>query len=150
MTTRAAVEEFLAQRRIAVAGVSRSGKKFGNLAYRALKARGYAVVPVHPHAATVEGDRCVASLAALPEPVDGLLLVVPPAVSEALVREAAAAGIRRVWFQPGSFTPALVRLAEESGMVAVAGECIMMHAKPVRSLHGVHRTLRRLLGRLPR
>lgn len=149
MTSRAAIEEFLAQRRIAVVGVSRNGKKFGNLAYRALKGRGYQVIPVHPEAATVEGDRCVASLATLPEPVDGLLLVVPPAVSSALVREAAAAGIRRVWFQPGSFTPEVVRLAEELGLHVVAGECIMLHARPVRGVHGVHRFLRKLFGHFP-
>ncbi len=149
MTEQAAVDAFLAQRRLAVVGVSRSGKKFGNLVYRALKERGYEVVAVHPEAEVLEGDRCVPSVAALPPGVGGLVLVVPPAESLRLVGEAAAAGIRQVWLQPGSFSPEVIRLAQEQGMGVVAGECIMMHARPVRSIHWLHRLLRQLAGKLP-
>ncbi len=149
MTERAAIADFLAQRRIAVVGVSRRGNKFGNLAYRALKARGYTVVPVHPQAATVEGDRCAPSLEALGGQVDGALLVVPPEVSAVMVREAARAGIPRVWFQPGASSEAVVRLAEALGLRVVAGECIMMHAEPVRSFHALHRWFRKLFGARP-
>jgi len=149
MTEQAAVEAFLSQRRLAVVGVSRSGKKFGNLVYRALKERGFEVVAVHPQAEVLEGDRCVPSVAALPHRVDGVVLVVPPAESLRVVGEAAAAGIRRVWLQPGSFSPEVLRLAQAQGMSVVAGECIMMHARPVRSIHWVHRLVRKLLGKLP-
>ena len=65
MTSRAAVIDFLSQRSLAVVGVSRSGNKFGNAAYRELKAKGYRLVPVHPQAETLEGDRCARNLGTL-------------------------------------------------------------------------------------
>jgi len=78
MTSKAAVMDFVNQRSLAVVGVSRSGKKFGNTAYRELKAKGYRLVPVHPEAETLEGDLCARSLATLPTPVGGVLVIVPP------------------------------------------------------------------------
>jgi len=99
MTSRAVVDDFLAQKDLALVGVSHSGKKFGNAALRELTANGYRVFPVHPGADTVQGIRCYPNLRELPEPVGGLLIVVPPAQTEVVVREAAAAAIRRVWMQ---------------------------------------------------
>ncbi len=57
MTSRATVDDFLAQRSLAVVGVSRGGKKFGNMVYRELKAKGYRLFPIHPEAEELEGDR---------------------------------------------------------------------------------------------
>ena len=78
MTSRAAIEAFLARPAIAIAGVSRSGKKFGNLAWRELRAKGYRVHAIHPSADVIDGERCYRTFADLPEPVDALLVVVPP------------------------------------------------------------------------
>lgn len=91
MTSKAAVADFVAQRKLAVVGMSRKKAKFGNLAFKELKRKGYKLFPVHPHAEQLEGERCYPSLAALPEPVDGVLVIVPPAQAEQVVREAAAA-----------------------------------------------------------
>ena len=102
MTTKAVIDDFVSQRKLAVVGVSRGGKKFGNVAYRELRAKGYRLFPVHPYAESIEGDPCYPNLKSLPEPVDGVLIVVPPAQTEQVVREAAEAGIHRVWMQPGA------------------------------------------------
>lgn len=150
MTSKAAITEFVNQRALAVVGVSRSGRKFGNLAYRDLKAKGYQLVPVHPEAETLEGDRCVRSLAALPAPVGGVLVVVPPDQAERVVGEAAAAGIPRVWLQPGAESSAAIRLAESKGVSVIAGECILMFAEPAGFGHRAHRWVMGILGRLPR
>lgn len=99
MNTQAAVNDFLAQRSLAAVGVSRGGKKFGNLAYRELRTKGYRLFPVHSEAEVLEGDRCYPSLSALPEQAGGVLAVVPPAETERVVRDAAAAKITRVWMQ---------------------------------------------------
>lgn len=101
MTTKPVVDDFIAQKKLAVVGVSRDQKKFGNLAYRELKAKGYRVFPINRNVDSVEGDRCYANLSALPEKVEGVLIVVPPKETEQVVREAAAAGIKRVWMQQG-------------------------------------------------
>lgn len=143
------IEDFLAQKTLAVVGVSRGGKKFGNVAYRELRARGYRVIPVHPSAETIEGDRCYASLEAIPERIDGALIVVPPRRTEVVVGDAARAGVPRVWMQQGAESPAAIRFCEENGIAEVHGECILMFASPVRSIHRAHRWIRGALRALP-
>ena len=150
MTSKAAVTDFVAQRKLAVVGVSRQGKKFGNMAFRELKAKGYRLLPVHPQAETIEGEPCYPSLAALPEPVDGVLVVVPPAETEKVVREAAAAGIKRIWMQQGAESPAAIRFCQENGLDAVHGECILMFAEPAAWFHRAHRWVWKLVGKLPK
>jgi len=150
MTSRAAVQDFVAQRKLAVVGVSRKKMKFGNLAFKELKGKGYKLFPVHPQAETIEGERCYSSLAALPESVDGVLVVVPPAQAEQVVRDAAAAGIRRVWLQQGAESLAAIRFCEENGISAVHGECILMFAEPAAFYHRLHRWVWKLLGHLPK
>ncbi len=149
MTSRAAVEAFLAERTLALAGASRSGKKFGNTVLRELRGKGYDVIPVHPEAEAIDGVPCAPSLAQLPRHVGGLVLVVPPAQAERLVVEAVAAGIPRVWMQQGAESPEAVRRCRDAGIDAVAGECILMFAEPTGFFHRLHRGLWRLLGKLP-
>ncbi len=128
MTTQAAIDEFIKQDTLAVVGVSRDRKKFGNIVYRNLKAKGYRMLAVHPGHDTVEGDACYPNLAALPESVDGIVVVVPPHVTEQIVREADAAGIRRVWVQPGAESAAAIRYCEEHAISVIYDECVMVLA----------------------
>ena len=96
---RRAYEAFVAQRTLALIGASRSGRKFGNVALRELRAHGYRVYPVHPTAETIDGVACRHSMVERPEPVGGVIISLPPEPAVAAVREAVAAGIRRVWLQ---------------------------------------------------
>lgn len=150
MTSKAAISDFTSQRTLAIVGMSRSGKKFGNAAYKTLQARGYTLYPVHPTAETIDGARCYPSLSALPAPVGGVLVAVPPAQTEAVVREAAQAGITRVWMQQGAESPAAIHFCEEHGISAIHGECILMFTDPVGFPHGVHRWVNKVTGKLPR
>ncbi len=143
------VRDFVAQKRLALAGASRSGKKFGNVILRELKERGYDVVPVHREAAELEGIACVRSLAALEGRVDGLVVVTPPIEAARLVGEAAAAGIRRVWLQQGAGSDEATRTARERGVSLVHGHCLLMFLQGVRGIHRFHRGLWSLLGKLP-
>jgi uncharacterized protein len=150
MTTssRAAIDRFVAQPAIALVGLSRSGKKFGNMACRELRAKGYRVYPIHPSADVIAGVRCYARFADLPEPVDGVLVVVPPSQATAVVRDAAAAGIHQVWLQQGAESNDALKACHHLGLSCVWGECILMFAKPT-SYHKVHRWLRRVTHGLP-
>ncbi len=47
------IENFIQGKNLALVGFSRSGKKFGNIAYKELTERGYQVYPVHPQAGEV-------------------------------------------------------------------------------------------------
>jgi hypothetical protein len=142
------IADFSQCRRLAVVGVSRSRRKYGNYAYRELKARGLDVTAVHPELASVEGDPCVKSLAQLPRPVDGVLICVRPEKVPEILRQAAAAGIGRAWLQQGAESDAATKVAAELGLELAQGACILMYALPVRGFHRVHRGLWRLLGRL--
>jgi uncharacterized protein len=149
MTSRAVVAEFLSQPELAIVGVSRKGRKFGNMALRELKAKGYRVFPVHPSAEEIEGERCYPTLADVPRSVGGVLISVPPAQTDIVVREASAAGIGRVWMQQGAQSAEAIRFCEEHGMQVVANECVLMFAEPAAWFHRAHRWIRKALGKLP-
>ena len=149
MTTQTAVNDFVGQRSLAVVGVSRQPKKFGTYAYKELKKRGYRVFPVNPQAETIEGDPCFPNLSALPERVGGVVVIVPPNQVEQVVRDAAAAGIKRVWMQQGATSPEAIKICEENRISEVHGECILMFAGKVESVHRLHRWVWKILGKLP-
>lgn len=141
------IQRIIAARRIAVVGASRGGKKIGNAIVKELKERGYEIFPVHPSAAEFEGIACAPDLLALRDRVDAVVVCVPPAKGAAVLRDAAAAGIRLVWMQQGASSPELLALARELGLETVSKKCIMMYAPPVGSIHGVHRFFAKLFGR---
>ena len=149
-STKAAVENFVGQHKLAVVGVSRDTNKFGNMAYKALKEKGYQVYPINRNVEAVAGDRCYPSLGGLPEKVDGVLIIVPPTETEKVVREADAAGIKNVWMQQGAESDEAIQYCQEHGLNEVHGECIMMFASPVTSFHRWHRGAWKLFGKLPK
>jgi predicted CoA-binding protein len=126
MVTRAEVEEFLTGGDWAVVGASQDRRKFGNTVFRELKKRGRQVYPINKNATQVEGEPCYASLADLPGKVDRVVLVVPPEQTEVVVKEAADAGISRVWMQQGSESDAAAAYSRSRGMTVVSGQCILM------------------------
>ncbi|HEY3357442.1 MAG TPA: CoA-binding protein [Polyangia bacterium] len=150
MITRAVIDDFLAQRSLALVGVSASGKKFGNAIRKELAQKGYTLHLVHPRADQIEGQPCARTLAEVADKVGGVVLVTPPAETERLVREAAAAGLRRVWMQQGAESPEAIRLCEELGLSAVHGHCILMFAEPAMWFHRAHRWMKGTFGHLPR
>jgi predicted CoA-binding protein len=143
-----AIKDFIQCKHIAVVGVSRSGKKFGNKAYEELKRRGYQVFAVNPAAQQIGGDTCYASLADLQGLVDGVVICIPPAQVPPILQEASDCDIKHVWLQVGASSPELVAQAKKLGLNTVADKCIMMYATPVTSFHSFHRFFVRLFGGL--
>jgi hypothetical protein len=150
MSSQQLISEFLAQRKLALVGISRGGRKFGNAIFKELKAKGYRVYPVHPHAAEIDNQPCWPSILQLPEKVGGVVIVLPAAQTEMVVKEVAAAGISRVWMQQGSASATAIRFCEENGIHVVAGQCLLMFLEPAAFFHRVHRWLWQVLGKLPR
>lgn len=118
--------DFPKHRKWAVVGVSDDRSKYGNKIYRDLREAGYTVYAVHPKNTQVEGDRCYASILDLPEVPDVVDIVVPPAATVQVVRDCLQAGVKRIWFQPGSENPDAIREAEEGGITVVSDACIMI------------------------
>jgi predicted CoA-binding protein len=150
MTTKAEIETFIAIRELAIAGASRDSKKFGYIVYRDLKSKGYHVVGINPNAAEIDGDKCFATLADLPTPVGGVICLTKPAVTEQIVRQAAVAGIRRVWMQQGSESAAAIEFCKQNGISVISGECIMMFQPDTAWFHRAHRFVRDILGGGPK
>lgn len=127
---RALIDECVNERVWAVVGASTSPAKWGYRIYVALKASGYRVYPVNPRAKAIDGDPCYPSLAALPETPGVVDVVVPPKLGLGVADEAAAAGIARIWFQPGAESAENIAHARALGLKTVAHACALVERKP--------------------
>jgi len=155
-TVEQAITDFLAQKRIAVAGVSREpgGKHGGNIVYRRLKERGYTVFAVNPNADTVEGDPCFPNLRSIPGGVDAVVIATTPAVAPSVAAECRELGITRVWmhrsFGGGSVSPEAHAYCRQNGIASIAGGCPLMYGPTSDGGHRFMRTLIGLFGKLPK
>jgi predicted CoA-binding protein len=152
----AKVEEFLAQRRIAVAGVSRDNSHHpaANLIYRRLKQTGHEVFAVNPHLPIFDGDRCYPYVQAIPNGVDGVVIVTRPEITARIVRDCVAAGVRRVWMHQSlgkgsSVSQEAVEHCRQNDISVIAGACPMMFGSGVDFGHACMRWMLRLTGGLP-
>lgn len=148
-----AVAEFLRGKRIAVAGVSRTGASAANAVFRKLRAGGYEVFPVNPSASEVEGVRCYSDLASIPGRLDGVVVATHPDTSAGVVQQAVELGVRRVWlhrsFGKGSVSDEAVQLCRRSGTSCIVGGCPLMYCRPVDIGHRCMRAWLNWRGHLP-
>jgi uncharacterized protein len=153
MTNLTQIREFLGQKRLAVVGVSRNPKDFTRSLYLELQRREYDVVPVNPDIPDVAGQRCYAHVTDIQPPVDGALLMTRPAVTEKVVRECQAAGIRRIWMYRGGGTgavsPNAVLFCQANGISVVEGECPFMFLPETPWFHRLHGFCRKVVGSYP-
>jgi predicted CoA-binding protein len=127
MSTADRIQVFLASEAFAVVGASTDRSKYGNKVLRCYQQHGKAVYPINPRAPEVEGLKAYPSLAALPVPVKAISVITPPAATEQVVREAAAAGVAHIWMQPGAESDAAIEAAEGLGMTVIAGgPCLLV------------------------
>jgi len=150
------VQDFLAQKRIAVAGVSRnhSHHPAGNLIYRRLKKTGHDVFAVNPHMETFEGDRCYPALRSIPGGVSGVVIITRPETTAQIVRDCGEAGVRHVWMHQSmgkgtSVSNDAVQYCREHGISVIAGACPMMFGEGVDFGHTCMRWFLKLSGGLP-
>ncbi len=147
------VTDFLAQKRIAVAGVSRHSGEAANVIYRKLRDAEYEVTPINPNAETVEGDRCYPDLGSVPNPVDGVVIATSPTAAMTVVRDCNERGVRRVWmhrsFGQGSVSDAAAAFCREHDIDVIVGGCPMMFCHPVDPAHKVMCWVLGMMHRLP-
>jgi len=123
------IQEFINQRVWAVVGSSRDPTKYGNRIFRSLLKAGYVVYPVNPNARWIDGHKVYPTLKALPEPPGVVDIVVPPRVTERIVRECAQLGLKRVWIQPGAESKEALEYCRQKGIKTVYGVCAMIHRR---------------------
>jgi predicted CoA-binding protein len=147
------IEDFLAQKRIAMVGLSRDRKDFSVMLFEELSKRGYHVVPVNPSASKLWGRHCFARVQDIQPPVDCALLMTSASVTDAVVSDCAEAGIRRVWMYraagQGAVSEKAVEFCRERGMEVVPGECPYMFL-PTNGLHCIHGFIRKITGSYPK
>lgn len=151
------VQNFLAQEKIAVVGVSDQRETGCNLSYRTFKKAGYAVTAVNPRISVFEGDPCYPDLQSVPEKPDAVFVLASPKISEQIVQQCVDLGIKHVWMhclmgtKPGlasgttSVSQDAVRMCRENGIEVIPGSC------PNQFLgsdvgHSIMRVLWRTLG----
>ena len=110
---------------VAVVGASRSRHKFGNKAVRAFSAAGDTVIPIHPHAAEIEGKRAYRSVVDVPDAIDMATVYLPPDVALAVLPDLKRKGIGEVWLNPGADDDAVVDEARRLGLNAIVACSIM-------------------------
>jgi len=124
------IEEFLDSKNVfAVIGVSRDPEKYGYKVYKDLKKAGYTVYPINPKAESIDGDKCYNSLRELPERPDVVDIVVPPKITERIIKECKELGIKRVWMQPGSESEEAISFCKENNIEVVHSVCVMVERK---------------------
>jgi uncharacterized protein len=151
-----AADAFLANRRIAVTGVSRNpkGGHGGNIVYQRLRSRGYEVFAVNPNADEVEGDACYHDLESIPGGVDAVVIGTRPDVAEETMRECAELDIGHVWmhrsFGAGSVSDAATAYGREHGIAVIDGGCPLMFGPTADGGHKVLRFFCSVAGTVPR
>jgi predicted CoA-binding protein len=148
------VQNFLAQEKIAVVGVSDKRETGCNLAYRKFKENGYTVSAVNPRISSFEDDPCYPDLASIPEKPEAVFILTNPKVSEEIVQQCVDLGVKHVWMhclmgtKPGlaqsmtSVSPEAVRMCRENGIEVIPGTCPNQFLKPDFG----HRLMRGMFG----
>ncbi len=136
------VKDFLAQKKIAVVGVSDKRETGCNLSYRKFKASGYQVYGVNPRITTFDGDPCYPDLKSLPEKPEAVFLLTSPRVTDQIVQQCVELGVKHVWMhcmmgtKPGlaasmsSVSSEAVKLCRENGISVIPGSCPNQFLKP--------------------
>jgi predicted CoA-binding protein len=147
------IEAFLAQKRIAMVGISRNLGDFSVSLFDELCRRGYDVVPVNPGATSVRDHRCFAHVQDIQPPVTAALLMTPPEITESVVTDCAAAGIKHIWMYraagKGAVSSKAIAFCQEHGIGVIPGECPFMFL-PSGGIHRLHGLFRKFTGRYPR
>lgn len=121
------LDAFLNCQTFAVAGASRDRSKYGNIVYRALQKSGRQTFAINPNTDSLEGDVAYAKISDIPKTVEALSVVTPPEVSLHVVQDAIRAGVKSVWFQPGTENKQASQLARQAGIEVIDdGSCILV------------------------
>ena len=139
-----AAAAFLASKRVAVTGVSRTPKTHGsNNVYRRLRERGYQVFAVNPNTDQVEGDRCYQDLKSIPGGVEAVVIGTRPEIAEDTMRECAELGIKHVWMHrgpgAGSVSDAATGYGRAHGITVIDGGCPLMFGSTADFGHKIMR-----------
>jgi uncharacterized protein len=143
------IEDFIALTPIAMAGVSRNPKKFGQAAFKELKEKGMDIIPINPTAEEILGVKVFKNVSLLPDEINGLIIMTKKDQTAKIVKEAKTKGIRNIWIQQHADSKEALKELEGSGINYITGEGILMHYKP-HSVHKFHRAINKFFRLFPK
>lgn len=121
------IKKFLEAPKFAVAGASSNRRKYGNKVLRCYLQNSRQAIPINPNEGEVEGLISYPSLKELPEPVESVSIITPPAVTEKVVEDAIASGVKHLWMQPGAESRKAIEQAEAAGLNVIhGGACVLV------------------------
>jgi predicted CoA-binding protein len=134
--------EFLSHKKLALMRLSAQTPVMGDMK-KELVPKGYEISVVYLSAGETDP-----TIDQVKDKVEGVIISVPKSECAAAVRQAIDAGIPRLWLQSGCDSPEALALCEENGVPVIHKACVLMYAEPVKSVHGFHRGLWKMLGKL--
>lgn len=127
MVAKQQIDKFLASPTIGVVGASSNRSKFGNKVLRCYQQHKHPAIPVHPAQQEIEGLAAVASVAELPDGVESISVITPPQITEKVVQQAVAKGIKNIWMQPGAQSDTAISYCAKHGINLIAdGTCVLV------------------------
>jgi len=149
----ASIRGFLAEKRIAMIGVSHQPEDFSVTLFREFVRRGYEIYPVNPKLSEVEGKRCFARVQDIRPVVEAAILMTPPAVTAEVVRDCDEAGVLRVWMysagNQGAINEDAVAFCRARGIQVIRGHCPFMFWNDSHLGHRLHGVVLKIMGRYP-
>jgi uncharacterized protein len=150
MATLQQIEQFTAQKHIAVAGISRTPHKFGNSVFKELKKQGYTVYPISLHMTEFEGLACFKEISSLPGDVGSIIINTKPKQTKILLEEARKKGIRNIWLQQGAADKETILASKEATDNVITEHCLLMFTKPSHFMHRTHAFFKKTFGQYPK
>lgn len=121
------IQKFLSSPAYAVAGASNDRNKFGNKVLRCYLQNNKKVYPINPNEEQIEQLDCVKQISFLPDEVQSLSIITPPPITEKIVEQAIAKGIKNIWMQPGAESTKAILNCQQNGINVIAnGPCILV------------------------
>lgn len=148
------IDDFFQLKRLAVVGVSRNPKETSYTLWQEFRQRRYDAVPVNPNATEIDGKPCFARVQDITPPVEGVVIVTTPKVTDQVVRDCAEAGVKHIWMYRGvgggAVSKDAVAFAESNGMDVVEGFCPFMFLLGTPFFHKLHGYGKKLTGSYPK
>jgi len=147
------INEFLRQRRIAIVGVSRKKAHFSRAVVNDFRKRGYDVVPYNPYETEIDGLRTFPDVCSIDPPVDGVIVMTPPEVTESVVADCFQAGVTRIWIHrgagKGASNSAAIAFCNSHNIKVIDGQCPLMFLSNAGAVHRIHGWIRKFTGTYP-
>lgn len=150
MNSHSEIDKFLNSDCIAIVGVSRSKKKFGNVLHTELSKKGKRVYGINHKITEPKLDDVYKNFQSLPEKVDAAIINIKPQFILEAVKDAHAHGVKKIWIQPGAQSVEAIQYCQDNGILVINDMCILMFTNPGNFPHNLHKWVLNLFGKLPK